>query len=216
MRTKTLALAAVACAVGIATASAQAVYSVNVVGYINVSAPPGFSIIANQLDNGAGNDLRTLVPTAPNGTTVYKFTGTGYDILSFDDLDEAWLPGDLTINLNPGEAAFVNNPTASPIVMTFVGEVRQGNLVNQLPNGFSMRSSIVPQAGPISDLGLAGMEGDTVYQFDNAANSYVINSYDDLDEAFLPNEPVLNVGEGFFFFNASGAARQWTRDFSAN
>jgi hypothetical protein len=216
MRTKTLALAAVACAVGIATASAQAVYSVNVVGYINVEAPPGFSIIANQLDNGAGNDLRDLVPSAPDGTTVYKFTGAGYDILSYDEIDEAWTPLELVINLNPGDAAFVRNPTASPITMTFVGEVLQGNLVNSLPAGFSMKSSIVPQAGTISQLGLAGQDGDTVYQFDNAASAYVINSFDEIDEAWAPAEPTLGVGEGFFFRNPTTTARQWTRDFSVN
>jgi hypothetical protein len=211
MRTKTLALAAVACAVGIATASAQAVYSVNVVGYINVEAPAGFSIIANQLDNGSGNQLGDIIPTVPNGTTIYKFTGTGYDSSTYDDLDEAWSnPG---LVLAPGEAAFLRNMTAEPITLTFVGEVMQGNLSNPLPAGFSMKSSIVPQAGLISALGLVGGNGDTIYLFRDGG--YVSSTYDDLDEAWSAPEPDIAVGEGFFFRNMSDA-RSWDREFSVD
>jgi hypothetical protein len=211
MRTKTLALAAVACAVGIATASAQAVYSVNVVGYINVEAPPGFSIIANQLDNGSGNQLGEILPTVPDGTTIYKFTGTAYESSTYDELDEAW--SNPALALAPGEAAFIRNLTANPITLTFVGEVRQGNLANPLPAGFSMKSSIVPQAGLVSELGLDGVDGDTIYLFRDGA--YVSSTYDELDEAWSAPEPNLAVGEGFFFRNLS-AARSWDRNFTVD
>jgi hypothetical protein len=210
MRTKALTLTAVFCALGLATASAQAVYSVNVVGYINVEAPNGFSILANQLDNGNGNRLGDLLPTAPDGATVYKFTGAGFDIVSYDELDAAWSNPNLT--MAPGEAAFFRNPGA-PVTLTFVGEVRQGALSNELPAGFSMKSSIVPQAGSPDQLGLQGADGDTIYLFRNGG--YVISSYDELDEAWSSPVPDIRVGEGFWFRNA-GAARQWNRDFSVN
>jgi hypothetical protein len=209
MRTKTLALTAAVCALGIATVTAQAVYSVNVVGYVNVEAPSGFSIIANQLDNGTGNQVGDLIPAAPSGATIYKFTGAGFDITTYDDLDEVW--DNPTLSLAPGEAAFFNNPGA-PVTLTFVGEVRQGSLVNELPAGFSMKSSIVPQAGTPDDLGLQGGSGDTIYLFRDGG--YVLSTYDDLDEAWAP-VPNVAVGEGFFFLN-QGAARQWTRDFNVN
>jgi hypothetical protein len=48
MRTKTLLLTAALAVAGLSSASAQ-VYSVNAVGYINLSLPKGFSMICNQL-----------------------------------------------------------------------------------------------------------------------------------------------------------------------
>jgi hypothetical protein len=207
MRTKSLLLTAVLTAAGLVTASAQ-VFSVNVVGYINVTAPPGFSIFANQLDNGAGNLLGDLIPAAPAGATVFKFTGAGFESATYDDLDEAW--DNPNITLAPGEAAWMLNPEAAPVTLTFVGEVMQGNLSNPLPAGFSMKSSMVPQAGLISSLGLVAEAGDTIFLFRNGA--YVSSTYDDLDEAWGAPEPDPAVGEGFWF--STTTAREWTRQFS--
>ena len=72
MRTKTLLLSAAVGAAGLVAASAQTVYSVNSVGYINLSVPAGFSMIANQLDNGTGNTVADVL-TVPDGTVVFKY-----------------------------------------------------------------------------------------------------------------------------------------------
>jgi hypothetical protein len=212
MRTKTLLATAVLSAAGVATSMAQ-VFSVNAVGYINVDVPPGFSMIANQL-NAANNAISALIPTAPGGTAIYKFTGSAYEIYTFDDLDSVWLPnGNAT--LNPGEGAFIRNPTQQPFRVTFVGEVPTGSLSNPLPAGFSIRSSQVPQAGGItSDLGFPAAGGDTIYQFNNAGNNYTISTFDDLDSVWLPTEPEIDVGEAFFVRKT--AAGDWTRTFDVN
>jgi hypothetical protein len=212
MRTKTLLATAVLSAAGVATSMAQ-VFSVNAVGYINVDVPPGFSMIANQLNAGT-NTIAALLPSVPAGTTIYKFNGTGYDIASFDDLDNAWLPNG-NITLNPGEGAFIRNPTQTTNRVTFVGEVPTGALVNPVPAGFSIRSSQVPQAGKVTtDLGFPAAAGDTIYQFNSATGAYNINSFDDLDNAWLPAEPTVAVGEAFFV--RKGAAADWTRTFNVN
>lgn len=190
------------------------VFSVNAVGYINVAVPPGFSLIANQLNNG-GNTVPTLMPTAPAGTTIYKFNGTGYDIVSFDDLDNAWAPAAAAnaMTLNPGEGAFIRNPTAAAFNVTFVGEVPTGSLSNPIPAGFSIRSSQVPQAGRLTaDLGFPGKAGDTIYQFENGA--YKISTFDDLDNAWSPADPAIKVAESFFV--RKGAADTWARTFNVN
>jgi hypothetical protein len=214
MRTKTLLATAVLSAAGVATSMAQ-VFSVNAVGYINVSVPPGFSLIANQLNNG-DNKVTTLIPTAPGGTTIYKFTGSGYDILTFDDLENAWLPAALagTMTLSPGEGAFIRNVTQNPIPLTFVGEVPTGNLTNAIPAGFSIRSSQVPQAGTLTDLGFPAKPNDTVYQFNTTNGQYVINTFDELDNAWLPAVPTVAVAEAFFVRKA--AADVWARTFNVN
>jgi hypothetical protein len=184
-----------------ATSMAQ-VFSVNAVGYVNVNAPQGFSMIANPLNNG-GNKLSELLPSVPLGTSVFKFNSTTSQFESSTFI-AAWIP-DLT--LNPGEGAFIN--LDAPTTLTFVGEVPQGELSNPIPAGFSIRASIVPQKGALDTvLGFPGALGDTVYFFRGGA--YASSTF---IGTFVPAaEP--NVGESFFVNKAEPAT--WTRTFSVN
>ena len=209
MRTKTLVLTAFIGALGIAGASAQ-VYSVNAVGYVNKSIPSGFSIIANPLNNG-GNKVSEIFGAAPGPLTLYTFGDTGFTINGYDTDFEEWTNGDQVIS--PGEGFFVNNSGAAAVTVTFVGEVPQGDLSNALPQGFSIRSSQVPQAGELeADLGFPIDGGPTVYQFDNATG-YKISSYDaDFEE--WSSVPSVGVAEGFWVLNAS--ASSWNRSFSTS
>jgi hypothetical protein len=118
------------------------------------------------------------------------------------------------MTLNPGEAAFVNNTSASAIDVTLVGEVPQGSASNvSVAAGFSLIGSIVPQSGALdAELGFPAGLGDTFYLFDNGANQYVSYSYS--FTGFGGNPPVPSVGEGFFVNKA--AAADWNRDFSVN
>src|SRR5215472_170391 len=70
MRTKAL-LCAAAMAAGALTSMAQSnVYSLNVVGYVNYPFTAfNYTLINNPLDN-TNNDLNTIIPTAPDGSTV--------------------------------------------------------------------------------------------------------------------------------------------------
>jgi hypothetical protein len=58
---------------------AQAVYSVNAVGFVKVTVPAGFSMIANPL-KAPTNTVGALFADAPDGTTVYKYDGTNYSV----------------------------------------------------------------------------------------------------------------------------------------
>lgn len=207
MRTKTLVLTAALGVAGIATSMAQ-VYSVNAVGYVKVTVPVGFSIIANPLDAGTGNNMLSKLFTAPtDGTTVYKFNGTSYDISTFSF--GSW---DTDRTLNPGEAAFIQ-PGSGAFDVVFVGEVKQGHLVTTVPAGFSMVASQVPQAGGLTaDLKYTpATDGDTVYAFNNGTGKYDIGTF---SFGTWDTEPNLAVAQGFFL--QSGAAGTWTRDFSVN
>ena len=209
MRTKTLILTAAIGLAGAASSMAQ-VYSVNAVGYINLSFVPGFTMMANQLDNGADNLVSDLFTGAPEGTTVYKFksdTGT-YDIniLEFGE----WSNPAMT--LVPGEGAFVRNTTADPFNVTLVGEVPQGTLTTPVPATFAILSSQVPQAGQLDTvLGFPVDEGDTVYRWAAAAQTYVTSIYE-FGEWSVP--PELEVGQAFF--SKAATAKDWTREFSVN
>jgi hypothetical protein len=210
MRTKALLLAAALTAAGIASIQAQSnVYSINVVGYVNVTVPAnGFGLIANPL-NSTNNTIGSVIASPPPGTTFYKYDG-GYTVYTYDVDDLVWTPnGNAT--LNPGEGGFVRNFSANPMTITFVGEVLQGNLTNSVPNGYSIRSSQVPQAGAITSvLNYRPNPGDTLYKY---AAGYTVFTYDVDDLVWTPSEPVINVGESFFSLRFTGGTN-WVRNFT--
>ncbi|MGC8742778.1 MAG: hypothetical protein ACP5T0_02720 [Verrucomicrobiia bacterium] len=211
MKTKALILTAAVAVAGAIAASAQTVYSVNVVGYVNVTIKPGFNLIANPL-NTTNNTIAALLPNVPGGTMLFKYvSGQGYSVYTFDDLDMAWTPnGNAT--LNPGEGAFIRNPTSSDFVITFVGEVLQGSLTNTLPVGFSIKSSMVPQQGAVdSVLQFPAQGGDFIYKY-IPGQGYNVYTFDDLDLVWTPSSPIINVGEAFFVRRSS--AGSWVRNFN--
>jgi hypothetical protein len=201
MRTKTLLLTAVLSAAGIASSLGQ-VFSQNIVGYVNRALPPGFSLIANPLNVVAGNTLNNILPSAPIGTILYKYdpaTGTFNSSTFIAD----WNPN---LTLAPGEGAFIN--LAGATTVTFVGEVMTGPLSNPIPAGFSIRSSQVPQAIKLEDMGFPAAIGDIVYFF--RGGTYESSTY---IAAFVP-DAIPGVGEAFFV--NKGAAATWTRTFTVN
>jgi hypothetical protein len=205
MKTKVLLIGA-ALGLAVATASADAVYSSNVVGYVNIDITTGWNMIANPLDSG-NNVLSSLIPNAPYNTSVYKMVNGAYQITTFDEDEEAWYPEDFT--LNPGEGVFINAPEAFAI--TFVGEVKAGTHSVELPAGWSIVSSPTPVAGSLSEIGLASAVeyNDAVYQF--TPNGYNISIYDEDEEDWYGDVENIAVGEAFFMKKAN--ASTWTRTF---
>jgi hypothetical protein len=208
MRTKALLLTAALSVAGLATASAQ-VYSVNVVGYVNLTLNPGFTMIANQLDAGAGNNtVGNLMPDVPEETQLFKFdAAAGTYIGNSFEFGEWSLPN---MTLAPGEGAFIRIPGNNPVAVTLVGEVRQGTLSTPLVAGFQIVSSQVPQAGALdADLGFPAAEEDQVYLFSNETGGYSTHSYEFGEWNIVPQ---VAVGQSFFV-NKSGATT-WSREFN--
>jgi len=206
MRTKALLCAAVLAA-GIASTMAQSnVYSLNVLGYYNVTVPANqFYMIANQL-NTTNNTLQGLIPVASDGAQFSKYNG-GYSTFTYDGLANAW---DGNPTLNPGEGGFFKNNTGSAVILTFVGEVPQGVLSNNIPAGFSVRSSMVPQAEGLNTFTspLPVEDGDQVFVYNGGYAAY---TYDGLALAWDGN-PTIQVGQGFFIHKAHTSA--WIRNFT--
>lgn len=191
----------------------------NPYGFVKLTVPPGSSMIANPL-NTRTNTLAGLFPHPPDGTTFYKWTSQGWSVYSFADneIDFGW-SGDTS--LLPGEGGIIANPAAEPFVVTFIGEVLQGHLSAPLPSGFSIRGSMVPQAGGLTSLlgfgpedGLAS--GDKVQRLINLRGDYVIYTYDTASGwsrtdplPTIPLEPRPEVGEAMFFNLL--APRTWAR-----
>jgi hypothetical protein len=209
MRTKALFLAAAIGVASVVATSAQ-VYSVNTVGYVNVTLSEGYNLIANPLET-TSNTIADLLPGV-DGLAVFKFEdGTGYVSANYVELLGGWdNPG---ITLDPGEGAFVLHPGGADVTVTFVGQVAEGSLSNPLPAGLSMKSSQVPQAGSLSALGYPVADGDTVYTYD-PASGYTVSNYVELLGGWDNGEPSLEVGDAMFVSKA--AATSWDRDFTVS
>jgi len=219
MRTKTLVCAAVLAA-SIATTMAQSnVYSLNVVGYYNITVASHAKVmIANQLNTTNNSILALLAPPAVgDNDQVFKYGG-GFTAQTYNLGDGDWEPDD-TVSMNPGEALFFFNAQGTTETITFVGEVLQGSLTNTLPLGVKvMRSSIVPQQGMITaDLGVPPDDNDIIYTFSGGYNG---NQYSLGDGQWEPIEPTINVGQGFFYIKAdalhggTAANTNWIRNFT--
>jgi hypothetical protein len=175
MRTKSVVLGAALLAAGVASSMAQSnVYSLNVVGYVNIPVATGFNLVANNLDlDGTGtnnlmtNALAGMVANAIN-FSVYKWdTNTaGFDVWSYNKSFGTWSdsagPIDFSVaTLNPGEGAFINIGKANySSNFTVVGQVLQGSWTNNyLPgaNAFAIASPIFPLSGPIDSTGNGGL-----------------------------------------------------------
>lgn len=212
MRRTTLLLPAMAAM----ALTASAATSSNIVGYVKLSLKPKFNLVANQLDNGAGNKVSDLFKAPlPDGFAVFKFNGTTYASISF--VDGAWEGDDLNMTAAPGEGVFVSNPSASNVAVTFVGEVKTGSSTVNLAGGnkFSIVSSVIPQSVKLDDAGFPATEGDSVFRFNGA--TYASDSF--VDGAWEGDSggaaPTVAVGEAFFVKNA-GADAAWTRNFVVN
>jgi hypothetical protein len=216
MRTKTLLLAAALAAAGLITATAQTVYSVNAVGFVNVSVPAGaFALLANPL-NQPTNDLATVLADAPVDTTVYDFNPTtGFAI--YTKRATTWTgTGASTARLDPGKGFFVKNNGTAAFNLTFIGEVPQGTLSTPIVTGFNLLGSKVPQAGAVeTQLGLPAANADQVYVY--GAAGYTITTRRTSAWTGGTGEPVIGVGQGFFLNRAAAnGAANWTRTFSVN
>jgi hypothetical protein len=204
---------------GVVSSYAQNVYSVNVVGYISLKLTNQFSLIANQLDNGAGNLITNMFTAMPGGTVVYKFNGVAYDSLTFNAGPLGWQPPALrTMTLGPGDGAFVKKPTtASEINLTFVGEVLQGELVNPIAVGVDIYSTMVPQAGGLTSVhNYQPTPGDIVYRWDGVAYNSKNFRGAPFNSWNPAGEPTVNVGEAIFIKSGSAAVKNWTRTFNVN
>jgi len=231
MRTKTLLCLAALTAAGVTASMAQSnVYSLNVVGYVNVTLGNGDTLAANPLDAGDNSvsNLFTaaLNPTAANGAgfTVFTWNGSFFSANQLDQFGGGWsTPGQ---QLPPGSGMFVFNGTGAPVTNTFVGNVMQGLLTNALPAGDSLVGSKVPIGTNVVALGLSASLGDTIFMWNGSFFVSIHNDefgggWNDPGDSFIGpvdpvNGPTLHIGQGLFYFNSgnNSPTPSWVINFS--
>jgi hypothetical protein len=206
-----------ALATGLATAMAQSnVYSLNVVGYYNVTVlQNGLYMFANQL-NTTNNQIQYIIPTVPNDTIVYKNIGGSYQANQFEDFLGGW--SDPTWTLNPGENASIKDPnTVGGQTLTFVGEVLQGQITRTLKlNGLTYTGSPIPQQGTPTDFNIPAENDDTIFWL--AGGAFQADQFEDFLGGWNQNSgagPTINVGQGFVYKkSATSVSSTWTRNFT--
>ncbi|MEO5802942.1 MAG: hypothetical protein ABIR24_05390 [Verrucomicrobiota bacterium] len=182
--------------------------SANIIGYATVTLPPGFSMIANPF-SAPSNTIAALFPNMAEGTTLCKFDTSLFRLTNNSIKNGKWT--NTNEKLVPGEGAIFFNPTTEFKTLNFVGEVSQGRLLNPIPAGLSIRSSLVPQPGRLnSDLGFPIAEGDVIHIFDRDQQKYVVHPFS--TQEWEKNPPTVGVGESFWIGKTNPG--NWVRDFS--
>lgn len=208
MRTKTLLLSAAALVAGFISAQAQSnVYSANIVGYVTVTnAASQFALMANPLDSGS-NTLSSLFASAPNGTLVEIWNGSGFQS-STKGFGGVWTTN---LTLSPGQGFFLKS--SSNGTNTFVGSVvvpNGGSVTNNLNGGlFYLVGSPIPYSDSLSgtNLNLTTAVGNgTLVEVWNGT------SYQSSTKGFggvWTTNLVIQPGQGFFV--KPSAAASWVQ-----
>lgn len=218
MRTKTLLAAAAISAVGIVSSMAQSnVYSLNVVGYVNVAYKAGFNAAANPLVGSPDNTLNSVLhgSAVPDNTIVFQWNTTLQDfdpvLPTYASSSGTWSPN---VPIIQGQGVFVLAP--SDFTNTFVGEVKQGATVTPIAPGFNGIASPVPIAGLTGQV-LAQMtptDNDLAFKWDTALQDFgSIATYAASSSSWSPAVN-FTVGEGIFYLSGAAGNVNWTRTFT--
>jgi hypothetical protein len=155
MRTKTLLLSAVAVAAGIISSQAQSnVFSANVVGYVSSVWKGGgvFTLSANPLDDGSGNQLTNLLAALPNKSSVQVWDSVNATFVGTTKAGGTW---GTNFAIPPGTGFFVKSASATDITNVFVGSIVVPNGSSNsaaLPSGaFILLGGAIPYSGNLTD-----------------------------------------------------------------
>jgi hypothetical protein len=199
------------------------VYSLNVVGYVNVPTTGGgnFNMLANPLNN-ANNGITNLFAVAQDGDAIFTWDASiqdlGGTVYSYSSFLGKW---DGNRNLAPGEGFFYLN-AGSNKTNTFVGDVVQGAYNNPVPivggGSFNGIGSSVPIGGSFTNAtdGIIPRDGDSVFTWDVVAQDLgaATASYSTFLGKWDNTAININPGNGFFYLGAGANQNPWTRNFT--
>jgi hypothetical protein len=218
MRTKTLLLSAAAIAAGLVSVQAQSnVFSANVVGYVStvIKGNGLFTLVANPLDDGNGNQLTNIVASLPNKSSVQVWDPVNQTFILSGKALGNW---STNFPILPGTGFFVKNGGVPDITNVFVGSIavpNGGSNSVSLPSGtFVLLGGTVPYSGALSDaysvtslnLGATLPNKSSIQVWDPASQTFVLSG------KALGNwssNIVINPGQGAFIKNGGATATNW-------
>ncbi len=171
-----------------------------------VEITEGHTLIANPLETGA-NRVWELFTDVPDGFELIKLSDKVWRTNRYSADSGEWSIPEMT--LTPGEGALASSPEA--LIWNSIGKPITGILENFIPQGESLRASILPLAGRIStDLGFPAVEGLTLSTLDLTGNLSVSATYQ--DGSWQPEEPVLEIGKSVLVNSPTNIV--WSKNFT--
>jgi hypothetical protein len=247
MRTKLGLLTVALIAAGALPTMAQSnVYSVNVVGYVNITTRPGFNLLANQLTlNPTTNSIATILNTsaAPGSlqdcqVLKYNKVAANYSLDIFDGTGffgpPGWYDGNTGLpsdrSLNPGEGFFFYNSQSTNVTLTLAGSVPQGSSSVPLTAGFNLVGTVAPVSIPLDQTltnNFPGVQDMQYLAFTNtpAGANYTVPDIYDASGFFGPpgwyngntgNPETPIPAVGQGYFIYTPSGTNWTRTFNVN
>jgi hypothetical protein len=196
----------------VARAQAQNVYSINVVGYVNLTLYTGNNLIADQLANSPDNTLDSLFPANSGlvaGTTFTEWNPSADAPLPLSVFNGTTWTINYTLGPN-GIGGILNSP--APAYVTLVGNVVNVNL-NAAPGSPGFYTFVPPNYGPgtyllaaAAPLGNASFQlvvgrdpvaGESVETLDAASQTYSTTTFN--GSTWDNGAPALNVDQPAFF-----------------
>ncbi|HUD45628.1 MAG TPA: hypothetical protein VMR33_02305 [Candidatus Baltobacteraceae bacterium] len=222
------------------------VYSLNAVGYVNITCQQGFTLFGYPLFGSPNNDLIYSIDNTTgsfNGCQIFFWQNgiwTSY-IANTNPTPpvtatNGWVEPNGPMMLPPGAGAAFYNPN-SAVTLTLVGTVPSGSLTNTLYPGLNLVSSILPAAGDLSADTLltfpssasGRFDGDQLFLYFNSGNGrtgYTMFTVDSLNYNppgnygwdGLPRQPdpVTTEITQAFWYRAGNGVVQWTENFSVD
>ena len=235
---KTLLVALASLAIGTISSQAQAVYSQNIVGYVNttLAGSSAFTCITAPL-SGATNTVEGLMPCLTSGDTVYIWdpAGNAYYFSTYYGMDLGGPPNDWydmygnvtnSPTVLPGQGFFYSTQSGNQETNTFTGSVVLSNSIALLgSSAFTCVGSTAPIGGSLesTNFNLPLASGDVIYIWQPLANAYYYSTYYGSDLGGPPNDwydmygnvtnaPTVGVGQAFFYSTQSGNAETWNQN----
>lgn len=205
-----------------ATCLAQAnVYSLNIVGYVNVPVQGNskLTLLSNPLkpSNGNYNITNTIVlPDTADGANLFTWAGTGWNTtVPGWYAGSGWYPD---FNVNLGQSFFIQSPVAATV--TFVGEVATGTNTYTMAPGINVVAPQEPVAAAWPG-SANGHDGDNIFLWTGSAwdttvwGYYAGTGWDNGGAAGNDvNGPTIPVGGGLVYQNTGTTPLTWTKTFT--
>jgi hypothetical protein len=165
----------------------------NAIAYLNSSYQAGYALVANQLE-APENTVGKLITSPPEGTELVVLDGQVWRTNVFSSAGGGWTIPEMS--LAPGQAALLHS--TADWIQVWVGRVREGEYEILIPAGGSLRGSPIPQAGPLSgSLYFPKVVGTRIYKVDSTTGQLLLRATC-TEAGWEPEDPVLDVGEGFY------------------
>lgn len=186
----------------------------DIAGFVEVELLPGYSMIGLPLDPPSRR-VGDVFAGLPEFSILYKYYADGRGFVINTLWEGIWTTPDE--ELGPGEACLVGNPTDDVYRVTLQGVVPTGNLLRQIPAGWSLQALPLPLEGALDrDLGCPFRRLEMIARWDAWSGELGFSVYADglwFPEAQpLPGPaPVIGPGEGFWIWKA--APQSWSTRF---